>query len=269
MSASAGGNVLERIAGQVRRRIEEDRALESLDRLLARGEARAPRDFAAAFAGVSHAPGAALRVIAEVKRASPSEGAIANLDPAWVAREYLANGATALSILTERDSFGGSPEYLARIRAENPEALLLMKDFMVDDYQFAQARANGADCVLLIVALLGAEGTARFLALARERGLSALVEVHDEEELRIAAGEGATFIGVNNRDLKSLVVSLETSERLAGLAPAGATLISESGLRARAELERLSSLGYRGFLMGTTFMRTGQPGEALRKVLAP
>ncbi len=256
-------NVLERIAGNVRKRLEEDRAAESLERVLERAAERQPRDFAAAFARESKSP----RIIAEVKRASPSEGAIADLDPSWVAREYLGGGATALSVLTERDSFGGSPEFLKKIRGENPGALLLMKDFMIDEYQFAQARANGADAVLLIVALLGQAGTRAFLDLARRHGLTALVEVHDEEELKIALGEGASLVGVNNRDLKTLKVSLSTSERLAEQIPSGVISISESGLSTRDELEWLTSLGYSGFLMGTTFMRTRQPKSAIQRIL--
>ena len=256
-------SVLDQIAARVRTRVAEARALEPLDALLRRADARQPGDFRAAFCG----PG--IHIIAEVKRASPSEGPIAmDVDPAAVAGEYLAAGAAAISVLTERDHFSGAPAHLAAIRQRHPGARLLMKDFVVDEWQVARARADGADATLLIVALLGATGLRRLLDAAREIGVSALVEVHDAEELRIAAGEGASLIGVNNRDLKTMKVSLATSERLASVAPAGATLISESGLARREELDRLGALGYRGFLIGTTLLRGGRPGATLAALLA-
>jgi indole-3-glycerol phosphate synthase len=256
-------NVLERIAERVRVRVAEDRAREPLEALLRRGAERQPADFRAAF----DRPG--LNVIAEVKLASPSEGPIApGADPVRVASDYLAHGAQAISVLTERDHFAGDPAYLGAIRARHPQARLLMKDFVVDEWQVARARADGADAVLLIVALLGESGLRRFLRTTRDAGLTALVEVHDAEEMRVAANEGASLIGVNNRDLKTLRVSLETSERLAPLAPSDATLISESGLSRRAELDRLRGAGYRGFLIGTTLLRTGCPGKSLAGLLA-
>jgi indole-3-glycerol phosphate synthase len=254
--------VLGRIAEQVRVRVAEDRAREPRPEPMA----RKPADFAAAFAGKSPV---GAHVIAEVKLASPSEGAIASkADPVTVAGEYLSAGARALSVLTERDQFGGSPAYLRSIREAHPSALLLMKDFMVDEYQFDCALRDGADAVLLIVALLGEEGTRRFLRSASERGLTALVEVHDEAELEIAGRVGARLIGVNNRDLKTLKISLEASSRLLPLAPAGATLIAESGLKTAADVTRLQSLGFSGFLIGTHFMKTGKPGQALAELLA-
>ena len=225
-------------------------------------QTRRPRDFAAAFA--SHGT----HIIAEVKLASPSEGPLGpGLDPVKVAGEYLTMGAQALSVLTERDEFGGSPEYLRAIRCAHPEALLLMKDFMVDEYQFECALRDGADAVLLIVALLGEKGTFAFLRKAEDRGLSALVEVHDERELAIAARCGAMLIGVNNRDLKTLKISLETSARLAPLAPRTATLISESGYTSASDVMKMRGAGYRGFLIGSHFMKSGHPGRALSELL--
>ncbi len=184
-----------------------------------------------------------------------------------VARGYLANGAVALSVLTEPDYFKGSPEYLRRIRSAFPQARILMKDFVLEESQLLQALDIGADAVLLIVAMLGEKGVKQLLPRARALGLSVLVEVHDEEEMRIAAGCGADLIGVNNRNLKTMKVGLETSERLVGLAPAGATLLSESGIKTAQDIQRLAALGYRGYLIGTHFMRTGNPGEALGTLL--
>ena len=245
---------------------------------------RLPRDFVAPFRlagpGVGIAdrgggreppgkisPPARPQVIAEVKLASPSQGTIAqSADPVAVAQEYLRAGAAALSVLTEPDFFHGRPEYLVRIREACPDALLLMKDFVVDEYQLALARSWGADCVLLIVALLGSE-TRRYLESARRLGLSVLVEVHDEAELTIALETGAELIGVNNRDLRTLKISLEQSRRLAAHLPAGRNWICESGLETGADLAEMQALGCRGFLIGTSLMRTGDPGNALRELL--
>lgn len=262
-------NVLDRIAAQVRARLVEERAAEPIAKLQAR-TTREPRDFSKAFTGASP------RVIAEVKLASPSEGVIApGADPIEIAADYLSNGAAALSVLTERDSFHGKPEYLRQIRARNPDAYLLMKDFLLagedGNYQLSRARADGADAVLIIVALLGPEDSARMHEQAISRGLTPLVEVHDSDEFRIAAGFGARLIGVNNRNLKTLGVSLDVSEQLAKLARElcpGAHLVAESGIRSGADVKRLSGCGYGGFLIGTSFMRSGQPGSALARLIS-
>lgn len=251
--------VLDEIVSRVRVRIAEDKFAVSESKLLL--GVRTPRDFFTAFRGNG------VHVIAEIKRASPSEGVIAPAaDPVQVAAGYLANGARAISVLTERDAFGGSLENLRRVRRANPEALLLMKDFIVDSYQLAQAVSAGADAVLLMVSVLG-DDTRRFLKLARDHGLTALVEVHDEEEMQIAAEAGAKLIGVNNRNLRTMEVSLSVSERLVGIAPAGAVLISESGIKTHDDVLKLKALGYQGFLVGTSLMRTADPGRSLRVLI--
>jgi indole-3-glycerol phosphate synthase len=251
--------VLDQIVARVRERTREDRRSVSESELLA--GARVPGNFRAAFVH----PG--VNVIAEIKRASPSEGTIApGADPVAVAGSYLRGGARAISVLTERDSFGGSLENLRRVRAANPETPLLMKDFIVDPYQLAQAVSAGADAVLLMVSVLGEE-ISRYLDLAQARGLTALVEVHDEDEMEIATAAGATLIGVNNRNLRTMEVSLATSERLIASAPPSATLITESGIKTAADIARLRTLGYRGFLVGTTLMRSSAPETALRNLI--
>ena len=223
----------------------------------------APRAFADAFRG----PG--VHIIAEIKRSSPSEGALAqNADPVAVANEYLKAGAAALSVLTEPEYFGGRVEFLSAIRSRFPESRLLMKDFIVDEYQIAEGRLFGADAVLLIAALLEGNKLERLFLFAKAMGLTPLVEVHDEAELTRALALGPALIGVNNRNLKTLEVSLDVSRRLAAQVPADRTLIAESGLKSANELKELSRLGYRGFLIGTSLMRTGSPGEALAKLLA-
>jgi indole-3-glycerol phosphate synthase len=266
MSASfQSGTVLDRIALKVRERLEEDRARATVQELLE--NARKPHDFRKAFLATGP------NIIAEVKKASPSEGTIASdADPSEVAKQYLSHGAKAISVLTERDYFGGSPDYLRRVRKENAEALLLMKDFVVDEYQLAQAAHLGADAALLIVSLLGRERSATLLARAGELGLTALVEVHDEDEMAIALDIGAKLIGVNNRNLKTLEVSLETSvrilEKFKGVkSRSDVTLISESGIKTASDLRMLRELGYDGFLIGTHLMRSGHPGQALQRLI--
>ncbi len=227
--------------------------------------ARTPHPFAAPFAG----PG--IRVIAEVKFASPSQGSLATVPvggAARVASEYLSAGATALSVLTEETYFCGSEVYLREIRKAHPQALLLMKDFVVDAYQLHEAKVNGADAALLITALLGAQRLQQLLQEAQALGLTALVEVHDADELAIATKCGAQLIGINNRNLRTLEVSLDPSFALVALAPKGVPLISESGIENGAQVRSLAKVGFSACLIGSSLMRTGRPGEALAQLLS-
>ncbi len=211
---------------------------------------------------------AGYHVIAEVKFASPSEGDIrATHDPQGVAAGYLAAGARMLSVLTEPRYFKGSLDYLAAIRAAAPDALLLRKDFICDAYQLHEARAYGADAILLIVAMTDDALTKDLLQTALSLGLTPLVEVHDADELARAQAMGAEMIGVNNRNLKTLKTSLETSRRLAPLKKDGSVLICESGLSTAAQLADMRRIGYDGFLMGTHFMRQQNPGDGLGALL--
>ena len=261
-------SVLERISHSVAQRLEARKKLCSELELRTLAEkARVPFDFKKRITCQT------TNVIAEVKFASPSQGALGPLDrqnlmsPREVAESYLNNGAAALSVLTEQDHFRGSLKYLAEIRHSQPDAALLMKDIVLEDYQLLEGRVHGADAALLIVALLGEKKTANLLSTCQSLGLTALVEVHDQEELRVAAGLGADLIGVNNRNLKTLEISLETSFQLARVAPKGATLVSESGLNHASELNALKEVGFSTFLIGTSFMKTGQPGQALAGLL--
>lgn len=207
-------------------------------------------------------------IIAEIKRASPSLGDIRrDLSPATLAREYETGGASAISVLTEEDNFKGSLEDLREVRAST-SLPLLRKDFIFDEWQIYEAAAARADALLLIVGALDDATFARLLRLTEdELGIDALVEVHTADELRRAVGCGAKLVGVNNRNLHTFEVSLETSVELAARAPQDALLVSESGLRTRADLSRLNALGYRGFLIGETLMRAENPGDALRSLL--
>jgi len=202
-------------------------------------------------------------IIAEFKRHSPSAGAIqAGADPVEVARMYEAGGAAAMSVLTEPDHFKGSLDDLRSVAAA-VELPLLRKDFAVDRHQVYEAALAGAEAVLVIVAGLSDAEALKLLDAAYQTKLDALVEVHTAEELRRAAALGARLIGVNNRNLKTLQVDLETSLRLAELAPADATLVAESGLRTREDIERLQAAGYRAFLIGETLMRAADPRAEL------
>ena len=206
-----------------------------------------------------------INVIAEFKRRSPSKGIIrADANLIEVARAYQAGGAVAMSVLTEEDYFAGSLDDLRQVKA-TVELPVLRKDFIVDEYQVYESAAAGADAILLIVAALHDELLLRLRRLAEdELQMDALVEVHTSEEMKRAAACGAKLIGVNNRDLRTFQVSLETSVRLAREAPSDALLISESGLNNSADLHRLHDAGYRGFLIGETLMRVADPAAALR-----
>lgn len=207
---------------------------------------------------------AGMNVIAEVKRASPSKGRIReNVDPAEFARMYEAGGAAAVSVLTDRDSFGGSPEDLKKVRAAC-RLPALRKDFIIGPYQVYESAVMGADAILLIVRALLPELLKDLLALCSEIGLDALVETHDEHELEIAAKAGARIIGINNRDLATFKTDISTSIRLCGKADPGQVLVSESGIHARSDIERLLDAGIWNFLIGEGLMRSEDPAGFLR-----
>lgn len=206
-------------------------------------------------------------VIAEVKYRSPSAGVIREgFEPLSIARSYEAGGAAAISVLTDAEFFGGSFLYLRAIR-ERLTTPLLCKDFVIDRYQLLLARLFGADCVLLIVAALDDQRLRSLFADARELGLDVLVEVHDERELERAVDLGAQLIGVNNRNLKTFQVSIDTSLALAERFPGGVVRISESGISDPRAVRRLRQAGYHGFLVGEHLMRAEDPGHELEVLL--
>jgi indole-3-glycerol phosphate synthase len=208
-----------------------------------------------------------MRVIAEHKRRSPSRGAIReDLAPADVARRYAAAGAAALSVLTNEPFFGGRLEHLCEARSAT-ELPALRKDFVVDAWQVAEARAAGADAVLLIVAALTDGDLRQLLAEARALRLDALVEVHDGAELERALAAGALLVGVNNRDLRTLTVSLQTSFDLGSRIPDDVVAVAESGIKCGADLRRLRDAGFDACLVGEHLMAAPDPGAALRRLL--
>jgi indole-3-glycerol phosphate synthase len=258
-------NFLSTIINQKRQRVETAKLSVSPEvlRLMARGS----RDTAVphALLGALQAEGK-INIIAEFKRKSPSRGEIhPNADPLIIAKAYEASGASAVSILTEEDYFDGSLDDLRAVR-QAISLPILRKDFIFEDYQLYESAAAGADAVLLIVAALDDETLSRLRRIAEdELGMDALVEVHTSAEMERAIDSGAKIIGVNNRNLATFDVSLETSVQLAPMSGEGALLISESGIGSAEDIQRLYDLGYRGFLIGETLMRSDDPGEALKK----
>lgn len=206
-------------------------------------------------------------VIAEVKRSSPSKGLIReDFDPVAIAGIYEKNGASAISILTERKFFEGKAAYVPRIR-KAVNLPLLRKDFIIDSYQVSETRVLGADALLLIARILEQGQLREFLGLASELGLAALVEVHDETDLEKAVSSGARIVGINNRDLETFRTDLETSIRLARRIPNGITVVSESGISNRADIEKLMEAGIHTVLVGESLMREEDVGKKLRELL--
>lgn len=208
-------------------------------------------------------------IISEIKFASPSAGVIKeNVDPVEIARQYLENGACALSVITAPRYFNGSITYLENIRKQFPQARILMKDFIIDEVQLFQARIVGADAVLLIAGFLSELTLHHLYKISIDLGLTPLVEVHTVEELKIAESMGATLIGVNNRNLRDFKVDLSISVELMKHVTTDAILISESGITTGKEIHFLQQLGYRGFLIGSHFMKYEKPGERLHQILS-
>lgn len=258
-------SILDRIVARKREDLSAWTRERPLERMRADAErARRRPSFAAALRA---AP--VLGLIAEVKRRSPSAGAIREpFDPAGIAAAYERAGARAVSVLVDEPFFGGGEADFRAVR----EAIglpMLYKEFVIDPWQVWHARELGASGVLLIAGVLDADGLRVMVAEVETAGLDALVEVHDEDQLFMAVAAGATCIGVNNRDLSTFAVSLETSERLAGLAPEGATLVSESGIRGGEDVVRLRAAGYHAVLVGETLLRRADVEAGVRALMEP
>jgi indole-3-glycerol phosphate synthase len=255
---------LDEIVGATRRRVAETKSTADLRQLDRRAGNHIPRGFRH---GLESSSANGIAVIAELKRASPSRGLIrSTFDPAILAEELESAGAAALSVLTDAEFFQGSLENLRHASACT-KLPCLRKDFMVDEFQLLEARANCADAVLLIVAALTPAELKMLLRRASEYQLDALCEVHDDLELHQALDAGCTLIGVNSRDLRTFNVDLERSFRLANSIPKNAMAVAESGINSGVDIARLRAAGYRAFLIGESLMRAKSPREALKAFL--
>lgn len=259
--------ILHKIIAQKHLEITRDSAITSLSALEISAKANSDRrEFIAVVRARIQARKPA--IIAEIKKASPSKGLIrADFDPALIASQYESAGATCLSVLTDREFFQGSIEYLQLARAAS-SLPVIRKDFIVDPYQVAQAKAIGADCVLLIVAALTPTQLQELAAYAKQLRLDVLVEVHDEAELDVALAAGFDLIGVNNRNLHTFETDLGVSYRLAARLPEGVLLVTESGIHDAQDVQAMLAKGIYGFLIGETFMRAPNPGLKLRQLFA-
>ena len=264
-AASGVPDILQRILERKREEIAAGAEAEPLRRLAERAATADPvRGFRDALAREVAAGRPA--VIAEVKQASPSKGLLrADFDPAAIAHAYAAGGATALSVLTDRDFFRGAPEHLAAARAACGLPVL-RKDFVIDPWQVYEARAMGADCILLIVAALGDAALRELHDLATHLGMDVLVEVHDGDELDRALATGADLVGINNRDLRTFETTLETTLALRPRVPEDTLVVAESGIHAHEHVELLRAADVNAFLVGEVFMTAPDPGEKLAEL---
>jgi indole-3-glycerol phosphate synthase len=256
---------LDQIIAATRGRVSAAKRGADLRDLERRAERHVPRGFRRALESKSRD---GIAIIAELKKASPSKGLIrAEFHPVELARELETAGAAALSVLTDEEFFQGSLENLGAASAA-VKIPCLRKDFIVDEFQLLEARANSADAVLLIVAALPQVELVGLADVARERGLDILCEVHDGDELQRALDAGCNLIGVNSRDLRTFQVDMETALRLAEHFPKKVVRVAESGIRSGADVARLRMAGYHAFLVGESLMRAESPGSALRELVA-
>ncbi len=258
------GTILDRIVADKREELAATQRRVPFADLKARlPQAPPPRPFAGALRADS------LRLVAEVKKASPSRGLLReDFDPLALARSYAGAGAAAVSVLTDERHFQGSLDHLASIRAALPKGPpLLRKDFLFDHYQLYEARTHGADAVLLIAAVLNSALLAHLIGLATALDMDALVEVHDELELERALMASARLVGINNRDLRTFEVDLAATERLRPLIPPEVTVVAESGIATRADVERLEALGVHAVLIGEALVTATDPAAKVRELI--
>ena len=260
-------DILDKIVAVKRQEVAAALARKPLAAMRADAESRVlTRDFVGAMRAKIAAGLPA--VIAEVKKASPSKGVLrADFIPADIAQSYAEHGAACLSVLTDQQFFQGSVDYLKQARA-SCDLPVLRKDFMVDPYQVYEARAMGADCILLIAACLDDAQMQSLEALAMSLDMAVLVEVHDGAELQRALQLKTPLLGINNRNLKTFEVSLDTTLGLLKDVPAGYLLVTESGISTVADVQRMRSAGVQAFLVGEVFMRADEPGQALAELFA-
>jgi len=259
------GSMLEKILAHKRAEIEDARRHRRVEGLEAKaGRLGPPRSL---LQGITDVHGPAHRIIAEIKRASPSRGVLRlDLDPVDCARRYARVGAIGLSVLTDEKFFRGSLDDLHRIR-DHVGLPLLRKDFLIDPYQVYEARVCGADAVLLIMRILGDGAFEELFTLSRELGMDALVEVHEERDLDRALSKGVRLVGINNRDLSTFTVDLSVTERLLPRIPSDVVVVSASGIRNQEQVRSLESKGVKAFLVGEALVTAPAPEEKLRELV--
>lgn len=246
---------------EVRKR-KEQQSYDSLYQQLEQADLPLPRPFQKAITGES------IRLIAEVKKASPSKGLLCpNFDPVSLGTSYEKAGAAAISVLTDQRFFQGDLAYLREVKAATYKTPVLRKDFIIDSYQLLEAKLHGADAVLLIVAALTQPELENLLKEARQLGLAPLTEIHNRAELDVALAAGAEIIGINNRDLKSFTVNIETTFHLLQFIPAGKTIVAESGINSRTDIERLNRAGVHAALIGEAIVTAASPEEKIRELI--
>jgi indole-3-glycerol phosphate synthase len=259
------GAGLDQIVAAARRRVPEVRRNADLRAFEQRAEAHPPRGFRNKLEQVARSGPA---IISELKKASPSKGLIrAEFEPGALAKELEVAGAAALSVLTDAEFFQGSLENL-QLASSATDLPCLRKDFIVDEFQLLEARAHGADAILLIVAALSKTELIGLVMMAREYELDILCEVHDEDELQRAVDAGCNMIGVNSRNLKTFEVDLNTAFRLAEQLPKDVVRVAESGIQSGADIAKLRAAGYQAFLIGESLMKVAHPGEELARLIA-
>ncbi len=265
MSASSTPDILQKILARKREEIAERSTRTPLQDMLALAQdADAPRGFIRAVENKIRDGQPA--VIAEIKKASPSKGLLCeNFDPEAIAHSYAQHGAACLSVLTDADYFQGSEEYLRQARAACALPVI-RKDFIIDPYQVAEARAIAADCILLIVAALNDDSLQALLAQAHELGMDVLMEVHDEDEMQRALHTGAKLIGINNRNLRTFETTLDTTLNILAMVPDDRILVTESGIHTAADVRLMREHRVHAFLVGEAFMRADEPGKKLAEL---
>ena len=270
MAASNTPDILRKIVDIKRVEVERLKTEMPLADLQRRIDARPPAlDFSKALLGDAADPTRKIKIIAEVKKASPSKGLLrADFDPVDLAGTYVENGAAAISVLTEADHFQGSIEYLDAVQqVAYPEKVpVLRKEFIFDEYQIHEARAYGADALLLIVAMLTPACLALLLELSSSLGMQCLVEVHDEPELEVALKVGATVVGINNRDLRTFNTDLSVTEQLATAIPSDKMIVSESGIHTQEHIQRVRDAGANAALIGEALVTASDVGAKLREL---
>jgi len=255
-------DLLARLVVEARQDLQRRRALVGQDQFELTVASYAPKDFAGALHGTG------LAVIAEMKQRTPIMGVLAEeYRPADLAHAYTDGGAAAISVLTHMAGFGGRPEHVLAVRAAT-RLPILRKDFVTDPFEIAEARAAGADAILLIVAALERTQLAQLIAVTRSRGIAALVEVHDEPETQAALEAGAQLIGINHRDLHTFTVDLALTERLRKLIPARVVVVAESGIGTPDDARRVYEAGANAILVGETLMRSDDPAQKIRELTA-